>query len=145
MTSLLYSSIRMGERLDAHTAYCISIIACLHNGGVFSCLLFCPRPINLSLLACLFRTDIHCTGIPRRFLENMPASYFRQTTEEARLQHLGAIAAMLEEQPLVRAWDKRVVSRSIIFRANGTSVACAAVLLSCDRCTFGHLTATFDS
>ncbi|CAM9860894.1 unnamed protein product [Ascophyllum nodosum] len=33
------------------------------------------------------------------FLENMPASYFRQTTEEARLQHLGAIASMLEEQP----------------------------------------------
>ncbi|CAN0362369.1 unnamed protein product, partial [Ectocarpus sp. 12 AP-2014] len=30
------------------------------------------------------------------FLRNMPASYFRQTTEESRLQHLGAISSMLE-------------------------------------------------
>eukprot|EP00752_Nemacystus_decipiens_P010276 g9158.t1 len=30
------------------------------------------------------------------FLSNMPASYFRQTTEESRLQHLGAISSMLE-------------------------------------------------
>eukprot|EP00903_Cladosiphon_okamuranus_P014976 g13861.t1 len=30
------------------------------------------------------------------FLTNMPASYFRQTTEESRLQHLGAISSMLE-------------------------------------------------
>ncbi|CAN0181734.1 unnamed protein product, partial [Discosporangium mesarthrocarpum] len=30
------------------------------------------------------------------FLSNMPATYFRQTTEEARLEHLGAICAMIE-------------------------------------------------
>ncbi|CAN0452757.1 unnamed protein product, partial [Laminaria digitata] len=41
------------------------------------------------------------SGLPR-FLHNMPASYFRQTTEEARLQHLGAISAMLEAQVRVR-------------------------------------------
>lgn len=35
---------------------------------------------------------------PKRFLSNMPASYFRQTNEEARLQHLGAISSMLEVQ-----------------------------------------------
>lgn len=38
-----------------------------------------------------------CVGVePPRFLSNMPASYFRQTTEESRLQHLGAISSMLE-------------------------------------------------
>eukprot|EP00611_Tribonema_gayanum_P024921 TRINITY_DN5581_c0_g1_i1.p1 TRINITY_DN5581_c0_g1~~TRINITY_DN5581_c0_g1_i1.p1 ORF type:complete len:480 (+),score=151.07 TRINITY_DN5581_c0_g1_i1:204-1643(+) len=37
------------------------------------------------------------------FLQNMPATYFRQTSQEARLEHLQAISAMMEPSFFVRA------------------------------------------
>lgn len=69
----------------------------------------------------------------------MPASYFRQTTEEARLQHLGAISAMLEV--CVYACCAREITHVLLFLfslflKNTVQHGCIRLLYYCQLCFF---------
>lgn len=102
----------------------------------------CSPPIYLSLAAlapaCCAHGCITRVGTPHpRFLQNMPASYFRQTSEEARLQHLGAISSMLEEQPEVRSF--RLQQSCVVAFFSPCEGCCAAAVvlpysLCCTAC-----------